>query len=251
MKIHRLMTMLLLLESRGTIKARELAKLLEVSTRTIYRDAEDLAESGIPVYAETGPDGGFSLMDGYTAGINSLGSDDIVNLFLGGMGIPSGADTDTVNRLTKTLALLHTSLAPEYQADIDKAENCFYFDPEPWWHKRPILIGFDRIRQALWNGKKLDTRYGKPNGEESRRILHPLGLVVKQTSWYLVAWCETRKEVRVFRCERFLAVTMMDETFERPADFNLRTFWQEHNERFLAEANPDFTCADSAKKPSK
>jgi predicted DNA-binding transcriptional regulator YafY len=237
MKIHRLLTMLLLLESRGTIKARELAVILEVSPRTVYRDADVLAESGIPVRAATGPDGGISLMEGYTAGFGSLRGDDLVNLFLGGMGIPPGADVDTVHRLTETLEILKRSVPAGYRGDLEKAESLFHFDPEPWWHPRPVLTGFDRIRQALWNSRAIEVVYRKHDGSESRRVLHPLGLVVKQMSWYLAAWCESRGEIRVFRCERFTSVSPPGEPFERPEGFDLAGFWKRHNETFREKDN--------------
>jgi predicted DNA-binding transcriptional regulator YafY len=80
MRLQRLIAILLLIESRGHMKAKELAQALETSVRTIYRDIEALCEAGVPLVAMTGPNGGVSLMEGYQVAMNHLYSDDVINL---------------------------------------------------------------------------------------------------------------------------------------------------------------------------
>lgn len=58
MRLHRLIAILLLIESRGKMKASELADALETSVRSIYRDIDVLAEAGLPMVTSTGPNGG-------------------------------------------------------------------------------------------------------------------------------------------------------------------------------------------------
>ena len=65
MRSSRLVSILMLLQARPQVTARELAGELEVSLRTVYRDVEALAAAGIPVYAEQGRAGGYRLVDGY------------------------------------------------------------------------------------------------------------------------------------------------------------------------------------------
>lgn len=81
MRLHRLIAILLLVESRGKIKAKELAEALETSVRSIYRDIDVLAESGIPLVATTGPNGGIALMEGYTVNLRRLHGEEVVQLF--------------------------------------------------------------------------------------------------------------------------------------------------------------------------
>ncbi len=78
MRASRLVSILLLLQSRGKLTAQELADTLEVSVRTVYRDIESLSEAGVPVYGDAGPDGGYRLLDklpdGYETVIDEEGS---------------------------------------------------------------------------------------------------------------------------------------------------------------------------------
>ncbi|BCG59437.1 helix-turn-helix transcriptional regulator [Paenibacillus sp. URB8-2] len=239
MRLHRLVAILLLLESRGKLKAKELAEALETSVRSIYRDVDTLAEAGIPIVSASGPSGGLSLMEGYTVNLKSLHNDEVVHLYLTGLGIYSGAGTESGHKLQNALLKLEKTLPDAYKPDLHKAKSRFYFDDTPWWSERPAVPCLEKIRSALWKSHKLTIHYRKPGGETSVRNVYPYGLVVKQEEWYLAAYCEEAEEVRIFKCERIVETMQAEEAYEIPADFSLESYWKERNESFKLSRRED------------
>lgn len=232
-RLHRLMAILLLLESRGQIKAKELAVALETSVRTIYRDIDTLCEAGIPLAATTGPNGGIHFMEGYSVNMHNLHGDDVINLYLSGIGIHPDGQSDTGIRLKHTLLKLEQSLPLEYHEDILKAKERFYFDETPWWGQLPKVECLETLRKSVLQSKKLMITYRKVYGETSSRIVRPYGLVVKTMEWYLVAYCEKSGVVRTFKCERIKEAEMMDEPFDFPTEFSLERYWKESAQHFF------------------
>ncbi|UQZ37094.1 transcriptional regulator [Paenibacillus sp. PK3_47] len=225
MRVHRLIAILLLVESRGKIKAKDLALALETSVRSIYRDIDVLAEAGIPMTTTSGPNGGISLMEGYTVNLRQLNGDEVINLYLSGLGFYPGAQNESGLKLKNALLKLEKSLPAPYQEDIRKARSAFLFDDTPWWSERPALPCLESLRAALWRSYKIKVIYRKVNGELSCRKLQPYGLVVKQGDWYLVGFCETAGELRTFKCERITSVEGLEEEYTIPEDFSLEAFW--------------------------
>jgi predicted DNA-binding transcriptional regulator YafY len=240
MRLHRLIAILLLIESRGTIKTKELAEALETSVRTIHRDIQILCESGIPITTATGPNGGVRFMEGYTANINSLQCDDIISLFLCGIGVRPVEHSESSLKLKTALLKLEKSLPAKYLPDIRMAKERFFFDPEPWWDERQPVEHLDLLRKSVWNSKKIEICYRKVNGELSQRIVHPYGLVVKMMNWYLVGYCEKSCKIAVFKCERIVKAVIIDDSFLYPDDFCLETFWN--------NSSTDFKTACSEKE---
>lgn len=235
MRLHRLIAILLLIESRGQMKAKELADALETSVRTIYRDVEILCESGVPLAATSGPSGGIYLMKEYNVSMNHLYRDDVINLYLCGVGIHPEGQSDAGIKLKDTLLKLEKSLPAQYRTDIIKARERFYYDEVPWWGERPDMPYLETIRRAVWKSKKLKILYGRNEKEYSERIVHPYGMVVKNMEWYLAAFCELSSEVRTFKCERVHSAEILEETFEIPIGFSLEQYWKRSEEYFKKE----------------
>lgn len=229
MRLHRLIAILLLIESRGQMKAKELAYALETSVRTVYRDIETLCQAGIPIATTTGPNGGVCFMEGYTTKLYNLQEEEAVNLYLTGATVYKG---DTGKNLKYALSNLEKMLPAEYSEDIKLAKDRFYFDEYPWWDKKPELHHMDVLRKSVWNTKKLRVKYRKINNEISARELLPYGLVVKAMEWYLVAFCTISNSIRTFKCERIIEAEIIDSTFQIQNDFNLERYWKESEKMF-------------------
>ena len=212
MRLHRLIAILMLLESRKKVKARDLAAALETSERTIYRDIEILCQAGVPITSDFGPTGGFQLMDGYASGLKNRYGDDAVALYLSGIatGPEAGASLQT------TFSTLQHSLPKQYSGDIHKAVSQFYFDPEGWFTQKKTIPFLDVLRQAVWQSQKLRITYRRSSlgrEETTQRQICPYGMVVKNMEWYLVAYCEVSCGMRVFRCDRLMAAERLPEKY--------------------------------------
>lgn len=235
MRLHRLIAILLLLESRGQLKARELAAALETSERTVHRDIATLCEAGVPIEAIAGPAGGFRLLEGYTNHLPQLQQDEAICLFLRGMGMHPREQSEAHLDLQRALGRLAERLPEQYRPDVRIATKRFYFDPTPWWENVPVSNYLDTLRQAVWHSRKVIIEYGKTSGEHSTRTVQPYGLVVKMIQWYLVAFCESRQAVRTFSVSRINNASLLDDSFTLPDDFSLEAYWTTRAQAFTVE----------------
>ncbi|MFI5629517.1 helix-turn-helix transcriptional regulator [Streptomyces sp. NPDC051664] len=230
MRAARLIKMVLLLQSRPAMTAAELARELEVSERTITRDAQALSEAGVPVYADRGRAGGYRLVGGYRTRLTGLARNEAEALFLS--GLPSALremgleDAASAARLKVSAALL-----PSLRDASDTAAQRFHLDA-PGWYQEPVTPELlPAVAEAVWDDRMVKARYrrGGP-GSEVERELAPYGLVLKAGVWYVCARAGT--DFRVYRIDRFAAVAVTDERFVRDEDFDLPAFWDERAAQF-------------------
>jgi predicted DNA-binding transcriptional regulator YafY len=235
MRLHRLLGIIMLLDSRGIMKAGHLAKILETSERTIYRDIDILCETGLPIVSIPGPQGGYSFMADYKINANVLESGDVFNLLLSSMGVRPEKDTETAYQLKNALIKLENSVSEKHRPEIMRAKERFFIDSDPWWGKRTPNKHVDIIKNSILHLKKLEVSYKKYNEELSKRILNPYGAVVKSDEWYMVAFCEDKYDIRVFKCSRIEGIQVLDETFSIPPSFSLEAFWENNKQNFIKQ----------------
>lgn len=229
MRASRLLSLLLLLQTRGRMTAPELAAELEVSVRTVYRDVESLSAAGVPVYADRGPAGGYQLLDGYRTKLTGLTSDEAVSLFLAGLPGPA-AELGMGAVLAGAQLKLLAALPPELRERAAHMRELFHLDA-PGWFRDPEPIPFlTEIGDAVWARRRLRVRYRSWRRGEQWTTLDPLGVVLKAGLWYLVA--AAGDKIRTYRVTRVSAVEPLEEEFARPDDFDLAKFWQDWTERF-------------------
>ncbi|MER5830777.1 WYL domain-containing protein [Streptomyces sp. NPDC002130] len=230
MRAARLIKMVLLLQSRPSMTAAELARELEVSERTVTRDAQALSEAGVPVYADRGRAGGYRLVGGYRTRLTGLHRGEAEALFLSGvpgalreMGLEDAA---SAARLKVSAALL-----PSLRDASRSAAQRFHLDAPNWFKepKTPALL--PAVADAVWDDRRISARYRRGEDEVVRE-LEPYGLVLKAGVWYLCARVAGPESFRVYRIDRFTAVDTDGERFEREPDFDLPAFWEERAEQF-------------------
>jgi predicted DNA-binding transcriptional regulator YafY len=225
MRASRLIRILLLLQTRGTATAEQLADELEVSVRTIYRDLADLGAAGVPVYGERGGGGGYRLVGGYRTSLTGLTSDETEALLLGGAAAPVTSELGIGGLLASTRLKLLAAIPPGMRGVATRAEQRFHLDPGGWAHARPRSTDHvTTLARAVWEDRVVVLRHRRGESPSAvRRTVHPLGLVHKTGTWYLVA--THRGRLRVYRSDRIESVDVTDRTVERPPDFDLSGFW--------------------------
>ncbi|WP_457458093.1 helix-turn-helix transcriptional regulator [Streptomyces sp. TE5632] len=240
MRAARLIKMVLLLQSRPSMTAAELARELEVSERTVTRDAQALSEAGVPVYADRGRVGGYRLVGGYRTRLTGLARGEAEALFLSGvpgalreMGLEDAA---SAARLKVSAALL-----PSLRDASRTAAQRFHLDA-PGWFREPVTPELlPAVADAVWDDRRVTARYLRGEGEHRREVvreLEPYGLVLKAGVWYLCARVPGHGAFRVYRVDRFTAVEPVDPgpahpaRFERDREFELPVFWEERAEEF-------------------
>lgn len=228
MRADRLLSLLLLLQNRGKIKARELAERLEVSQRTIYRDLDALSRAGVPVYAEPGPAGGVSLADGYRNRWTGLSVDEAQAL--ASLQAPGSlADLGLGRSLKTALIKLAADLPAVQQLAAERSMERLLFDTRPWFHHEEELSQLPIVRDAVWNDRRLRFEYHKADGASRREECEPYALVCKVDCWYLVAG--TTRGRRVFRVSRMRRAVVQEDGFERP-ELDLEKVWRDWCQRF-------------------
>ena len=215
--------MLLLLQARGQVTAGELAGRLEVSTRTVYRDAEALSSAGVPVYTERGRAGGIRLLAGYRTDVTGLTRDEARALFVlttGGAQEDLGLGAELRSAILKVMKAVPAPFQPAAAA----ASQRILVDPASWM-RRPDPVGqLGVLQAAVFTGRRLRLRY-RSSGQHaaSERVVDPYGLVCKAGIWYLVA--DSGGEPRLFRVSRVAAAEVDEMPARRRDGVELAALW--------------------------
>jgi len=228
MRASRLLSIMMMLQTRGRLSAEILAEELEVSVRTIYRDIDQLSAAGVPVYAETGRNGGFALLDGWRTRLTGLTAPEAKALFLSGLPGPAaelGLSDDVAAAELKLLA----ALPADWQDEARRISGRFHLDPKGWFQPARVQEHLKSVADAVWSERRIHVRYESWTGV-SDRVLEPLGLVLKGGIWYVVA--RRDEAVRTYKLSSILALILSEERFERPADFDLPGYWAQSTEQF-------------------
>lgn len=232
MRAGRLLSTLMLLQSRGRLSASTLAAELEVSVRTVLRDMDQLSAAGVPVYAERGRDGGFQLRPGWSTQLTGLTEAEAQALFLAGLPGPAmelGLGSASSSARLKVLASLPEGL----RAEAARVNAKLHIDAMDWYRSATPTPHLQAVARAVWQQRLLQLRY---DGWQrvTQPLLRPLGLVLKAGFWYLVALPDGQAAPRTYRLSSILSLTALDKGFTPPRGFDLARHWQDSTRRFEA-----------------
>jgi predicted DNA-binding transcriptional regulator YafY len=239
-RADRLVSLVLLLRQRGRLTADALASELEVSTRTVLRDIEALSTAGVPVYAERGRHGGFSLLPGFRTELTGLNHDEALAVLAAGSGRSNqifGLGTALASAMRKVLdALPETHLVA-----ANNASQRFLVDPETDLLSRRLVTEevpnatMLEVRRAVVVGRKLRVHYASRGQTPQWQTIDPIGLVTVRDRGYLLA-TQAGTE-RTYRMSRIIAASEIPEPAQRPDQVDLKQVWAERCARFLSEGH--------------
>jgi len=229
MRADRLVSLVLLLQTRGRLPARVLAAELEVSVRTVYRDIAALNTAGVPVVTESGPNGGCWLLDGYRFPLRGLSADEASALLV--LGVPAAvAELGLADAVAAARQKISISAGNGHQEPA-----LIHLDMPRWFHGAEHVPHLPALASAVRERRQLRLGYRRgDDGPETTRVVSPLGLVNKAGTWYLVAMASGRDEPTVYRAGRVTYAHVLADSFARPEGFDLAAFWAEWSASFQA-----------------
>lgn len=246
MRASRLLSILMLLQTRGRMSAPSLAAELEVSQRTILRDIDHLSAAGVPIWSDRGRDGGFQLREGWSTNLTGLTENEAQALFLSGMPSAAaelGLGNASVSARLKMLA----SLPDELRENAEQVNARLHFDPIDWFRAAVPTDHLQAIAHCVWHQRIANMQYESWKGSK-KRIIKPLGLVLKAGIWYTAALADDAKEARIYRLSNIHKLDVTETAFRRPKQFDLAEFWKQSTQRFETEIYTDMATLLASKR---
>lgn len=203
MRESRLFKIIYYLLDKGSATAAELAEQFEVSIRTIYRDMDALSLAGVPIYGETGRNGGIRLLGDFVldrALLSEEEKQEILSALQGLEIVESEYGRDTKEKLS---ALFKTRSARWLEVDFSR-----------WGEKTRDKDKFQILKSAILCNKSMKIHYAGSCGEVTDRVIYPLKLSYKSKDWYVKAYCTMRQGFRLFKLNRILKWEILEEEFE-------------------------------------
>jgi predicted DNA-binding transcriptional regulator YafY len=221
----RLITLIMLLQRRPNQKAADLAEKLGVSVRTLHRYFGMLDEMGIPVFAERGPYGGFSLVRGYKLPPLVFTPEEAVSVYLGASLVGEMWGELYQDAAQGAVAKLDNVLPDAQRAEVAWAQRSLVVRELHRADPTALAPLLEKIRRGARLHRQVEMHYqGSTKAEVTQRCVDPYALVHQTGWWYLVGYCHLREAMRTFRVDRIQDLVLLDESFKRAEDFDVHAY---------------------------
>jgi predicted DNA-binding transcriptional regulator YafY len=219
----RVLTVLEILQTKERVSGSELADRLEVSSRTVQRYVARLQDLGVPVASSKGRGATYRLQPSYRMPPLMFSTDEAFAVALGlhalqhiGLTALSPAVVGVESKLARVLPAAIWGRMQSLSAALQLEKHD--------WIKGIDTAVVSELALATQTRQQVRIDYQNHHKRSSQRSVEPLGLVREGGHWFLAAYCLLRQDFRLFRADRIAAVQVMPETFEPPADFDVREF---------------------------
>jgi len=211
-RIDRLAAILIQLQSRPLVKAQDIADRFSISLRTVYRDVKALEEAGVPVIGEAGT--GYRLMEGYKLPPVMFNMDEATALLTASKLVQSKTDAGISKHFTSALDKIRAILRHSEKDHIEEIDDhiavvthpSIVYQPQSELHLQSIL-------KAIGSSSVIEMEYTTlEKNETTKRKVEPVGIYYLGSHWYLIAWCQLRKDYRNFRTDKIKRLTITNET---------------------------------------
>jgi len=215
----RVLTVLELLQSHGRMSGAELARRLEVDGRTLRRYIVMLEELGIPIVAERGRHGGYALIAGFKLPPMIFNDDEALALSIGLLAARSLGLAEAAPAVASAQAKLERVMPPGLEKRVRAIHETVKLDLP-----RPNAPGSNDALAGLSSAAQMRLRvrmqYVSATNELTEREFDPYALAYQNGSWYVLGMCHLRQDLRSFRLDRVLHVSILEKNFQRPGDFD-------------------------------
>jgi predicted DNA-binding transcriptional regulator YafY len=223
-RIDRLQAILIQLQSKKIITAQEMANRFSVSLRTIYRDIRALEEGGVPIGAEAGI--GYFLSEGYQLPPVMFTREEASALLMAGKILEKHTDRAVQSHFKDALFKVKAVLDGDKKEELEDLEDKISIDPFGWQfrdHSSNLMVS--KI-QAVLPFRKLAkiTYHASYSGEETERVVEPIGLCYYSNQWHLIAYCQLRSDYRDFRTDRIEKFEIIPGRFSQTDPLSLQKY---------------------------
>lgn len=232
-RADRLFEIIQILRRRPTTRARDIAEMLEISERTVYRDIRDLMASGVPIEGEAGV--GYVLRAGFDLPPLMFKESEIEALVLGARIVESWADRELSEAAADAIAKIEAVIPDRLRGFMG---NTALLAP-PLHFMEPISFDLADLRRAVRAARKVRFAYTDVLGRGSERVVRPLSLAYFGPVWVLAGWCELRVDFRTFRLDRIEGFGVLDEHFRAEAGKTLHDFLKRNDTWTRSALSPE------------
>ena len=228
-RFDRIVAILIQLQSKRIVKAQELADRFEVSLRTIYRDIRTLETSGVPIASEAGV--GYSIMDGYRLPPIMFTREEAGSFVAAEKLMQQFTDKSLGAYHQSAMYKVKSILRGKEKDWITALESQVRIDPAQALFNEAIPDALEILFECIAEKKQVSLKYHSLESEEpSERFIEPVGLFHENNFWYVLGYCQLRKDYRQFRTDRILKIqrTLTDYTLEHGSIDDYRNQKQEH-----------------------
>lgn len=248
-RTDRLLALVLELQRRGIRRAEDLAAQFEITKRTVYRDVQALCEAGVPVVSLPGQ--GYSLMEGYFLPPLSFSTDEATLLLLGSDFVAQHFDSQYQSAAKSASRKIEAVLSGKLRTEVREMQNSIALVPMSNGASENETLR--KLRRAVIERKtaKLEYQAYKAKDKSSTRTIRevdPYGLVNYTGIWYLIAYCHLREDLRYFRLDRIVNLSLTERTFIRPANFSMEQLDEDDRRTVTIKALFDKELADAVRE---